>query len=83
MSTRVTEDGLKIVHKGRGDHRVFKGDVGARTEPRFEHGDVSLWRMDAGQRFTLFLSTDDFFDLLDAMEELADYIEEHEDEDQG
>ena len=56
MSTKTTEDGLTHVHKGRGDHRVIKGQVGARTEPKFEHGDISLWRFSEGQRYSLFLS---------------------------
>ena len=77
MSTKVTDDGLTIVHKGRGDHRVFRGNVGARTEPRFEHGDISLWRFSEGQRYSLFLSIEDAQDLADALDELLNYVEEN------
>ena len=79
MSTRTTDDGLTIVHKGRGDHRVFVGNVGARTEPRFEHGDISLWRFNEGQRYSLFLSVEEAKDLADVLDELLAYVEEHPD----
>lgn len=76
MSKSYTEDGLRITHKGKEDHRVSKGNVGARTEPRFEHGDVSLWRFSDGQRYTLFMSVDEAYALADALDALLDYIEE-------
>lgn len=76
MSTRTTEDGLRIAHKGKADHRISKGNVGARTEPRFEHGDVSLWRFSDGQRYTLFMSVDEAYAIADALDALLAYIEE-------
>jgi len=75
MSTKTTEDGLTHVHKGRGDHRVIKGQVGARTEPKFEHGDISLWRFSEGQRYSLFLSMEDAYPLADCLDALLDHHE--------
>lgn len=77
MSTRVTKDGLKIVHKGKDDHRIVKGNVGARTEPRFEHGDISLWRFSEGQRYTLFMGVEEAYDLAEALDELLAWVEEN------
>jgi hypothetical protein len=78
MSTRTTEDGLTVTHKGRGDHRISKGSVGARTEPKpTMPGDISLWRFVDGQRYSLFLTTGDAYDLADTLDALLDYIEEH------
>jgi hypothetical protein len=76
MSKSTTADGLRIAHKGKADHRISKGNVGARTEPKFEHGDVSLWRFNDGQRYTLFMSIDEAYDLADALDALLAYIEE-------
>ena len=70
MSTHTTSDGLRVVTKGRGDRRISKGNVGARTEPKFEHGDVSLWKFVDGQRYTLYLSTADAYDLADCLDKL-------------
>lgn len=75
MSTRVNEDGVTILTKGLGDRRFSKGSVGARTEPRFDQGDVSLWKFEGGQRYTLFLSTDEAYDLADALDSLLDYLD--------
>lgn len=82
MSTRETEDGLRIVHKGRGDHRVSKGTIGARSEPRFPQGDVSLFKFEDGQRYSLYVSWDEAFDLADALDALLEW-KESQDEDLG
>lgn len=79
MSTRRTEDGLTVVHKGIGDHRIMRRNVGARTEPKFPHGDISLWRFHEGQRYSLFLSVQDAYDIADTLDALLAYIEENED----
>lgn len=78
MSTTTDQESkVRHVHKGRGDHRVLAGNVGARTEPKFPHGDISLWRFSEGQRYSLFLSMEDAYDLAEALDELLAYVEEH------
>lgn len=77
MSTRKTDnEGLTTVHKGRADHRVMKGTVGARTEPKFDHADVSLWKFAEGQRYTLFMSLEEAYDLADSLDALLEWVEE-------
>lgn len=79
MSRRkVTDDGLVIAHRGKGDHRVYTGNVGARTEPKFPKGDVSLWRFEDGVKFTMFLPIEDLADLYACIVELLDHIDERE-----
>lgn len=84
MSTTQPDDnGVRMVSRGAGDRRFVKGDVGARTEPKLPHGDISLWRFSEGQRYTLFLSRQDAYDIADALDALLDYTEEDGHEDQG
>lgn len=75
MTVKTTSDGLRVVTKGKGDRRISKDNVGARTEPTFEHGDVSLWKFADGQRYTLYLSTDDAYDLADCLDKLLEDME--------
>lgn len=76
MSTTTTD--LKEQSKGRGDHRFLKRNVGARTEPKYPQGDVSVWRYHEGQRYSLYLSWEDAYDLADALDALLDWKESHE-----
>lgn len=83
MSSRLTkpENGVRRVARGKGDRRYIKGDVGTRTEPKLPHGDVSLWRFSEGQKYTLFLSMDDAYNIADALDALlADHEAEGTDE---
>lgn len=80
MSKRTTEDGLQVIHKGRNDHRIIKGNVGARLTPNFEHGDLLLWRFSDGQQFNLFMPIEDAYALADALDALLDYIEGRDNE---
>lgn len=76
MSTRTDGD-LKVTHKGRLDHRISKGMVGARLEDpnRVNGHDVSLWRFDEGQRYSLFLDIEAAYDLADCLDALLEYHE--------
>lgn len=76
----ASSDPLREVNRGAGDRRFIKGNVGARTEPKLPHGDVSLWRFSEGQRYSLFLSLEDAYDLADALDALLDYVEDMRDE---
>lgn len=70
------EISVERVSKGKGDRRYVSGNVGARTEPRFPHGDVSLWKFVGGQRFTLYLSFDEAYALSEALNALLDELDD-------
>jgi hypothetical protein len=71
------ENGVVYTRKGVGDHRFSKGIVGARSEPRFPHGDLSLWRFSPdGQRYTLYLTRSEAEDLMDALDALLERMDE-------
>lgn len=74
----MSSEPLRVVNRGAGDRRFVKGSVGARTEPKLPHGDLSLWRFADGQRYSLFLSIEDAYDLADALDALLDHIENEE-----
>ena len=78
MSQKTTTEGVREVSRGRGDRRFIKGNVGARTEPKLPFGEMSLWRFSEGQRYTLFLSREDAYDLADALDAMLAYIEANE-----
>lgn len=80
MTTAMAaNDPLREINKGAGDRRFVKGNVGARTEPKLPHGDLSLWRFSEGQKYTLFLTLEDAYDLADALDALLEYVEEVKD----
>lgn len=71
------ENEVVYTHKGADDHRFSKGQVGARSEPRFPHGDLSLWRFAPdGQKYTLFLTYTEAEDLMDALEALLERMDD-------
>lgn len=67
---------VERVSKGKGDRRFTSGNVGARTEPRFDHADISLWKFYNGKRFTLYLNTDEAYALSEALNALLDELDE-------
>lgn len=71
------ENGVVYTRKGVGDHRLAKGLVGARSEPRFPRGDLSLWRFAPdGQKYTLYLTRAEAEDLMDALDALLERMDE-------